>query len=122
MIKILCRINSTAADKRLADRQRYSTFVGFSSAGQSQMAPAMKEFVKINKWSTFTLLCDTISAFGGVGTWYIITCAGFKMAFTESEPGIQVFHETFDSTSPKRTPDYEGMLKRAKKNCRGAML
>ncbi|XP_055347132.1 atrial natriuretic peptide receptor 2-like [Paramacrobiotus metropolitanus] len=111
-------ISSTIWDPTFANRQRFPTFLSFSSRGTGGHVPATRAMMRRYGWRTVTIFCDTLSKNAAVATFISSHCQHFPKYLTVAD-GFQVYFERYDSTFDD---DYRPRLLRARSQSRIIIL
>ncbi|XP_055330957.1 atrial natriuretic peptide receptor 1-like [Paramacrobiotus metropolitanus] len=109
-----------SGDMTLGDKQRYPTVVTFPAPDHVTMPASFQLFLEKNRWRTVTFLCDALSQFQAVATFYLISCINIKRKLdTSTKTKYQTYKLDFDS---KINQDYETLLRRTQAQSRVVII
>ncbi|XP_055330965.1 atrial natriuretic peptide receptor 1-like [Paramacrobiotus metropolitanus] len=113
-------IAALAGDQALANKQRYPTVVTFPAPDHVTMPAGFELFAETYKWRTITFLCDGLSQFQAMSTFYFISCSNIKRKLEAStRVQYQINKLEFDS---KFNQDYETLLRLMQPQSRVAII
>ncbi|GAU94593.1 hypothetical protein RvY_06335, partial [Ramazzottius varieornatus] len=110
--------SSLGSDPSLADKRRYPTVTTFPTVDHRSISIAVQLFLRKHRWRIVSILCDSLSQFGALSTFYVISCNTIKRKLDAAVGDFQLHLVPFDSKS-NIANDYFTVLRKVQQLSRG---